>query len=416
MVIAPLGQIVETGLVLDTNFALYNRDKSANLTVTTTGFSVTGTFATSGVTSFADGTAAAPSIAFTNSASTGFYRVGSNVLGTAIAGVAGLALGASLPTLAAAADTAGSNVYERTADAGASATAARAGGAYNIQTGAGSTGSSGTGTVSGGAGGAIGRTTGAGGAATSTAGAGGGNGGAIADLAGNGGAAAGTSAGGTGGSITSTAGNGGAKTGTGTADGGAGGAWAARGGDGGATASTNAGSVGGAGGDAGLRAGAGGAASAGTANGGNGGGIPLRPGTGGGSAGGTIGTDGIVYVANPSTPVCATGAADQTAATVANGGTISAGQHRGQQVFQDASGGAVTMTTATATALNAALPGLPNGGFIHLHVTSNHATNTSTLSGGTGVTLYGSGAVINTGGTFILRKVSSSAFDLLRVG
>lgn len=281
---------------------------------------------------------------------------------------------------------------------------------------AGSAGSSGTGTVAGGAGGAMARTGGAGGSATSTAGAAGGAGGAVTGTGGAGGSAAGTSAAGAGGAVTNTGGAGGAKTGTGTADGGAGGAVTGTGGSGGATASTNASSYGGVGGAAGLQGGAGGAASAGTANGGNGGGIPLQPGLGGASAGGTAGQAGIVYVATATTPVAATGAVSQAAATVTNGGTISTAQHRGQQVFQDASGGNVTMTTASATALAAALPNLPTGGFVMLYCASNHATNTSTLSAGAGVTLVGAASLTQTGATFLLRKTGASTFDLLRVG
>lgn len=112
----------------------------------------------------------------------------------------------------------------------------------------------------------------------------------------------------------------------------------------------------------------------------------------------------------------ATGAVDQTAATVADAGTISAAQHRGQQVYQDASVGPVTMTTLSATLLAGALPSLPTGGFIMLYCASNDATNTSTLAGGAGVTVVGATSFTQTGATFLLRKTGAAAFDLVRVG
>jgi len=102
--------------------------------------------------------------------------------------------------------------------------------------------------------------------------------------------------------------------------------------------------------------------------------------------------------------------------TIANAGTITDAQHRDLVLYQDASGGAVTMTTRTGTQLAAAFPNLPVGGVIPQFVASNHATNTSTIAGGTDVTLVGSGAVTNTGGSFLLIKTAATTFDLVRVG
>jgi len=102
--------------------------------------------------------------------------------------------------------------------------------------------------------------------------------------------------------------------------------------------------------------------------------------------------------------------------TVANAGTVAAADLRGRVLFQDASGGNVTMTTRTGTQIAADLPEMRVGDSILFHVASNHATNTSTISGGTDVTLVGSGAVTNTGGSFLLIKTAATTFDLVRVG
>lgn len=102
--------------------------------------------------------------------------------------------------------------------------------------------------------------------------------------------------------------------------------------------------------------------------------------------------------------------------TIADSGTVTVAQHRDQVLYQDASGGNVTMTTATGTNLAAEFTNLPIGGAIRQYVASNHASNTSTISGGTGVTLVGSGAVTNTGGLFLLIKTAAATFDLVRVG
>jgi len=130
----------------------------------------------------------------------------------------------------------------------------------------------------------------------------------------------------------------------------------------------------------------------------------------------------------PSQPLAILGTAPRPVATglgargtVADAGTISAAQHQSGLVYQDASGGNVTMTTRTATQLLADFGGseyVQVGSRFPLYVASNHATNTSTVSGGTSVTLVGSGAVTQTGGTFLLvcTNVGTPAFDLVRVG
>jgi hypothetical protein len=102
---------------------------------------------------------------------------------------------------------------------------------------------------------------------------------------------------------------------------------------------------------------------------------------------------------------------------IADSGTVTAAQHRDQVLFQDASGGSVTMTSATAASINREMPNLEVGNAILQFHTSNHAVNTSTISGGTDVTLIGSGAVTNTGGQYLLVKTSATpTFALLRVG
>ena len=101
---------------------------------------------------------------------------------------------------------------------------------------------------------------------------------------------------------------------------------------------------------------------------------------------------------------------------IADAGTITVDQHRGGILQQDASGGSVTMTTAIATDIIAAFPKLTVGNGILQFVTSNHASNTSTISGGTGVTLVGSGEVTQLGATFLLLKTASNTMSLIRVG
>lgn len=102
--------------------------------------------------------------------------------------------------------------------------------------------------------------------------------------------------------------------------------------------------------------------------------------------------------------------------TIADAGTVTVAQHRDQVLYQDASGGAVTMTTATAALLAAEFADMAIGDSIKQYVASNHATNTITITGGTGVTIVGLATVVNSGATFLLIKTAAATFDLVRVG
>jgi len=303
-----------------------------------------------------------------------------------------------------------------TVTGGTSSTAANAGGAISLVGGTpGATGVGGAASITSGAGGS---TSGASGtvtvaSGTTTAGSGSATG-AVTLQSGAGAASAAAVAGGASGAIVVQSQAGGANTGGATGQvGGAAGSVSVTGGAGGATNSTGA-HAGGAGGDLTFTAGAGGAASAGTGDGGAGGTISLVNGAGGTSAGGTAGVPGVTKLggvagANAFALNVARNAITDTA-------TLTDAQHRAQVIFQDASGGAVTCTTRTGTQLAAAFPDLAVGNAIALYHASNHASNTSTISGGTDVTLVGSGAVINTGGQYLLIKTAATTFDLVRVG
>lgn len=177
---------------------------------------------------------------------------------------------AAISAFAAATDTAGSDVYAETEDAGASATTAKTGGLLNIKTGDGSAG-----------------------AAAVVAGAGG----AMALSSGGGGAASGTAAGGAGGAVGLTASAGGAHTGGGaTGAGGAGGAASLVAGAGADTSNVGADNAG-AGGDVAITAGAAGDASAGTGDSGAGGDVVITAGAIGTSSGGSVARPGKVDIA-----------------------------------------------------------------------------------------------------------------------
>ena len=105
-----------------------------------------------------------------------------------------------------------------------------------------------------------------------------------------------------------------------------------------------------------------------------------------------------------------------TRSTIADTATLTVPQHQGLCVYQDASAAAVTMTTLTGTELAGAFTDIDVGESVPLYHASNHATNTSTLSGGVDVTLVGSGAVTNSGGQYLLIKTAATTFDLVRVG
>ena len=102
--------------------------------------------------------------------------------------------------------------------------------------------------------------------------------------------------------------------------------------------------------------------------------------------------------------------------TIADAATITVEQHRQLVLFQDASAGNVTMTTATAADLDAAFPNLKVGEAIPQYQASNHPTNTSTISGGTGVTLVTFGQASQNGAQYLLMKTGTATYDLVRVG
>lgn len=364
------------------------------------------------------GTAAAPGLAFAADVDTGLYSNAANVIGVAIAGVAALGIGGAAPTVTAATDTVGQDVYFKTAAAGGTATAARVGGLLSWTAGAGSTGSSGSGTVDAGDGGAVTYAAGAGGTASSTAGAQGGAGGAATVSAGAGGTAAGTDPGGAGGALIVESGVGGAKTGTGTANGGASGAVTVRSKDGGATASTSPG-TGGAAGTVSITGGNGGAASAGTANGGKGGAVVIAAGTGGTSAGGTAGKDGVIIerstrLVKQGAPTAKTTSATLTAAEVL-AGIITVAQ---------GAAGTSAQQLPTATDFDTALPDAAAGDAFDFSVIniSTVAGEDASITTNTGWTLVGSMDVESddndraaSSGRFRARKTGAAAWTLYRV-
>lgn len=250
---------------------------------------------------------------------------------------------------------------------GTSSTAGNAGGAVQLTGGTpGVTGVGGAVTIAAAAGGA---TSGTGGAASMTAGAGT-----------NGNAAGGAA------SVTAGAGQGTGNGGASSITAGASGAGATGNGGavsvvGGAAASTN----------------------------GNGGDVVLQPGLLSGT-----GATGMCRIGG--TAGKAPFALNVTRSTIGNAGTITDIQTAGQVLYQDASGGNVTMTTRTGTQLAAYFVGMAVGNSVSIYCASNHATNTSTIAGGVDVTLVGSGAVTQTGGQFLLIKTAATTFDLVRVG
>lgn len=130
---------------------------------------------------------------------------------------------AAIASFAAATDTVGNSVFLETEDAGATPTASRAGGLYNLKTGDGAAGAT---TVAAGPGGALSLLSGVGGVQSGAGASGvGGAGGAIAVTGGVGGITnnTGTDSAGAGGLVTVTAGAGGAASGAGVSNGGIGG-------------------------------------------------------------------------------------------------------------------------------------------------------------------------------------------------
>lgn len=90
------GQIVENTLRFESNTVaapygvgpqgIANRDDSASIKFVGTVITFTGTMAISGAISLPNGSAAAPSLNFTNSATTGLYRSAANTIGISVAG------------------------------------------------------------------------------------------------------------------------------------------------------------------------------------------------------------------------------------------------------------------------------------------------------------------------------------------
>lgn len=105
-----------------------------------------------------------------------------------------------------------------------------------------------------------------------------------------------------------------------------------------------------------------------------------------------------------------------TRSTVVNSSTLTAAQTIGGILFMDASGGAVSTTTRTGTEIAADFPEMRTGDALDIYMSSNHASNTATLSPGSGVTAVGSGACTQLGGSFKLHKTGAATFDLVRVG
>jgi hypothetical protein len=186
---------------------------------------------------------------------------------------------------------------------------------------------------------------------------------------------------------------------------------------GGSTNSTGA-HPGGAGNTLDLQAGTGGNATDGTGDGGAGASVNLKPGEGGTSFGGAAGVPGMVKIAIGGTPGIAPFALSTVRNVIANAATITAAQMRAHVLFQDATAAAadVSMTTRTGAQLAADLPAMAVGNAVPIYHSSNDAVFTSTIVAGAGVTLVGFGAVIRTGGQYLLIKTGGATFDLVRVG
>lgn len=136
-----------------TGLGFYNVDHSASILATASGWSLTGNWTTSGVSYLANGTSALPSLAFTNSTTSGLYRAGADQVGVALAAVPALVIASSEATVAAATATAGATVWAKATNGGASTgvTAAGRGSALHLSAGdGGAAAGSGTGGAAGG--------------------------------------------------------------------------------------------------------------------------------------------------------------------------------------------------------------------------------------------------------------------------
>ena len=141
-----------------TGYGFVNSEGTGSWLADANGFTYTGTItiptlAVSGVSYLANGTAALPSLAFTNSTTSGFYRAGADIWGFSLAAVPAFTLAATESTVAAATATAGTTVWFKGTNGGASTgvTAAGRGSALHLAAGdGGAAAGSGTGGAAGG--------------------------------------------------------------------------------------------------------------------------------------------------------------------------------------------------------------------------------------------------------------------------
>lgn len=104
-----------------------NADGSGLLLTTATGWSMSGNWTVTGVDYLSNGTSALPSLAFTNSTTTGLYRSAADSIGIALAAVPALVISAGEATTAAATATAGTSVWAKGTNGGASTGVTNAG-------------------------------------------------------------------------------------------------------------------------------------------------------------------------------------------------------------------------------------------------------------------------------------------------
>lgn len=127
------GNIADTNLAFATGYGITSGNQTTSkFLVTSTGWGITGTLAVSGVSYLANGTAALPSLAFTNSTTSGFYRAGADIWGFSLAAVPAFTIASTEPTVAAAAATAGTAVWFKGTNGGASTGATAAGRGSNM--------------------------------------------------------------------------------------------------------------------------------------------------------------------------------------------------------------------------------------------------------------------------------------------
>lgn len=124
-------QVSSENLYFAVGKGILNPSGTAGITMSASGFSFTGT------QSLANGTAAAPSLNFTNSSTTGWYRAGAAQIGVAVAGVPGMVISAAEPTVAAAAATAGQALWIHATNGGDSTGVTNAGRGADFNIGAG---------------------------------------------------------------------------------------------------------------------------------------------------------------------------------------------------------------------------------------------------------------------------------------